>query len=202
MGVGGLHLGAGGSIAVSARYLGVWGHTTTVNWSNVCGDFDVAYPDGGTTQYMIRHNVFFHRSTNGGASFTHMFTGNGTFDQGRGHKYYINIATHNKDDVIWVRQPGGGTSCAVYRSTNGGVNHTLVQSGIAGGSAGRDNGGVNYLGRWPYNAEVCFYCAYNYIGFSIDGMVSLQNKNGNWTTAMGAAFAAPRSLVPLWIEVL
>lgn len=108
---------------------------------------------------------------------------------------FINVATWDEDDVIILIKDDGGNQAIIARSTDGcsTFDHETAHAGTSWEAA-------KALGRWPYNPNRAFILHASAILYSTDGGINWSNKNGDWTTVMGGAFANPIQVVPLWIQ--
>lgn len=91
--------------------------------------------------------------------------------------------------TIYVAEATASGSKTIKKTYNGGGSWVTGQSGIAA---------AEQLGLWPYKQERVFLLSADTILYSIDGGINFSNKNGNWSTVMGATFEHGVMIVPNW----
>ena len=157
-----------------------------------------------TYMYILYKGNSLLQSTNSGGSFTDL----GQIDSTGGamvgtHRIIMNIATLDRLDMMFVREDTStNTSEAVWRTTDG-SSFTQVATWTGGTHTDPSTSGVTALGRWPYDADVCFWLEPNvssspFIGYSTDGMVTRTNKYGDYATSISGAFGTPVNIIPVW----
>jgi hypothetical protein len=162
-------------------------------------DFDISYPDGGKT-IIVRpcaasSNMYY--SHDYGANF---FPASITSSGPLGGQNKMNVATTSALDVLHVE------NITPYYTVDGGVSWT-IGSALYGGGVGFCAGqNILAVGRWPYNVNKVYWLACpggvnpvpDLIAYSVDKMVTIQNKTGDWQSVIGA-LTAPVTIVPLWL---
>lgn len=178
--------GSNGKLYKSSNYAAGWSNIYTVGGSYNGLDWDMAYLDGDATQVIIAADGKTYVSTDYGASFTLKRTLSNVSQLS--NYYTINIATLDPTNFIAFF----ATSPIVEKSTDGGDNYSDISSS--------DFSGLQALGRWPSNIARWYWLSTSDIWYSIDDGVTHLNKNGDWATVMGGAFANPVQVVPSWME--
>jgi hypothetical protein len=196
------------AIRKSSNYGTTWGLVQSDTPFERAYDFDTNYRATvaeSTIIYRLASLGEVYKSTNEGLESLVLSSGVPTSTNAEG-KAVINIATLDVSDVMvaGIPQSTGSQSIPFYRTTDGGSNWTLVATYTATGHT------INIvkIGRWPFDANKVYFLTHisggdgSYVSsilYSVDGGVTWQNKNGNWTSVFGSAFTYPVDMIPLWV---